>query len=88
MLTTEHPADVLGPELLLTEEVPLTIRYTPFDHVDISARVAIVGITPGLRQLFLACQTAQALRSGKATSDAVHQASAASPSAGRCEPTW
>jgi len=52
-------ADVLAPDLVLAEDGPLTIRYCPCDRVNLAARVVIVGITPGLHQMYLACQEAQ-----------------------------
>jgi hypothetical protein len=52
-------ADVLRPELLLAEDGPLSVRYCPFDYVNWRAKIVIVGITPGLHQMFLSCQEAQ-----------------------------
>ena len=51
--------DVLGPELLLYEKGRLSVRYCPFDSVKSKAKLVIVGITPGLHQMFLSCQEAQ-----------------------------
>jgi hypothetical protein len=45
-------ADVLCPELVLVEEGRLSVRYCPFDGVNPEAKLVIVGITPGLLQMF------------------------------------
>lgn len=55
----QSEADMLRPQLLLAKDGPLTVRYCPFDSVNLKAKVVIVGITPGLRQMFLSCQEAQ-----------------------------
>jgi hypothetical protein len=52
-------ADILRSELLLAEDGPFSVRYCPFDYVNPQAKVVIVGITPGLHQMFLSCQEAQ-----------------------------
>lgn len=44
-------ADItLGGRLLLGQEGRLTVSYAPFEHVVPTARVVIVGITPGVQQ--------------------------------------
>lgn len=44
-------ADVtLGGKLLLAQEGRLSVAYAPFEHVVPTARVVIVGITPGVQQ--------------------------------------
>jgi hypothetical protein len=59
-------ADVLRPELLLYDKGSLSVRYCPFDIVNPKAKVIIIGITPGLKQMFLSCQEAQkALNEGE-----------------------
>lgn len=52
-------ADVLCPALVLAEDGPISVRYCPFDWVNPVAKVVLVGITPGLHQMFLSCQEAQ-----------------------------
>lgn len=70
-------ADVLGPELLLFEEGRLSVRYCPFDSVNPKAKLVIVGITPGLHQMFLSCQEAQrALIQGQTGDDVIRRAKA------------
>lgn len=40
----------LNQRLLLGTAPPLSIFYAPFDHIQTSAKIVIVGITPGLQQ--------------------------------------
>ncbi|MFI5529912.1 hypothetical protein ACIA8O_15360 [Kitasatospora sp. NPDC051853] len=70
---------VSRPELLLHQETiggrNWEIYYVPFDRIDPAARVALVGITPGRRQLHLAVQAARAaLLAGVAPDEAVRLA--------------
>jgi hypothetical protein len=70
-------ADVLCPELLLFEQGRLSVRYCPFDSVNPKAKLVIVGITPGLHQMFLSCQEAQrALTEGQTIEDVIRRAKA------------
>lgn len=63
------------PELVLAEDGPLTVRYCPFDYVNPQAKVVIVGITPGLHQMFLSCREAQrALAEGVEGDDVLRRA--------------
>jgi uracil-DNA glycosylase len=76
-------ADVLRPELLLYEQGPLSIRYCPFDSVNPGAKLVIIGITPGLRQMFLSCQEAQqALFDGQTGAEVLRRARAVGGFAG------
>ena len=76
-------ADMLCPELLLFEKGRLSIRYCPFDSVIPKAKLVIVGITPGLHQMFLSCQEAQrALTEGQTGEDVLHRAGAVGGFAG------
>src|SRR5665213_1668153 len=44
-------ADItLGGRLVLSRSGELTVCYAPFDHIQLGARLAIVGITPGAQQ--------------------------------------
>jgi hypothetical protein len=75
--------DVLRPELLLFENGRLSVRYCPFDSVNPKAKLVIVGITPGLRQMFLSCQEAQrALTEGQTGGDVIRRAKAVGGFAG------
>ncbi|MGW4652604.1 hypothetical protein [Kitasatospora sp. NPDC004289] len=70
---------VSRPELLLHQETlsgrRWEIYYVPFDRIDPAARVALVGITPGRRQLHLAVQAARAaLLAGAEPDEAVRLA--------------
>lgn len=63
--TIRHLSDVTlrGPglpeELLLDRDGPLSVYYAPFDYVNETARVVIVGITPGRTQAVNALLEAQ-----------------------------
>lgn len=65
------PADMLRPDLQLSDDGHLAMRYCPFDYVNPEARVVIVGIIPGLRQMFLSCREAQRALSEGVTGDDV-----------------
>src|SRR4051794_35708938 len=65
------PAGELGRETLLDGRFLLhrgagySVHYAPFDHVNTSARIALVGITPGWQQMRLGFETARdRLRAG------------------------
>jgi hypothetical protein len=69
--------------LLLSRADRVTVRYRPSDFVNPAARVVIVGITPGLHQAFLACQTAQqAIRAGLEPNEVLKRARAVAAFAG------
>lgn len=58
-------SDYRVPELELFSEWDIACHYAPFDHVERAARVAIVGINPGVTQALLALAAARdALWSG------------------------
>jgi hypothetical protein len=74
---------VLQPELMLAKDGPLAVRYCPVDYVNSEAKVVIVGITPGLYQMFLACREAQAaLAEGLEGDDVLRRARAVASFAG------
>lgn len=50
-----------APEFCLGTEGPYELRYIPFEHINREARLVIVGITPGPKQIGLAYEGAQAL---------------------------
>ena len=55
-----------APEFSLGKEGKYSLQYIPFEHVNLEAKLVIVGITPGNNQLDLAYQTAQELlKSGR-----------------------
>jgi hypothetical protein len=75
--------DVLRPELLLHREGRLELYYAPFDWVNASARIVIVGITPGRHQMYVAIQQAQrGLAAGLPVDELLRQASATAAFAG------
>jgi hypothetical protein len=53
---------VRHPDTLLAGESPYEVFHIPFEHVNRRARLVIVGITPGMNQLEMACAEAQRLR--------------------------
>ena len=83
MPPTTSETDVLVSDLVLVEDGPLTIRYCPCDRVNLAARVVIVGITPGLHQMYLICQEAQrSLAEGQVGDEVLRRAKAAGAFAG------
>jgi hypothetical protein len=50
-------ADLLGCTRLWTDGT-VAVHYAPFHHVNADAKVMLVGLTPGLQQMELACATA------------------------------
>src|SRR5262249_27574051 len=63
--------DLLGPELLVDSDDRFRIFYSPFDWFNRSARVIILGITPGWTQMEIACRTARGAILSGATPDDV-----------------
>jgi len=59
-------ADLLVSELFIAQEGALRMFYAPFDWINPSARIVILGITPGWTQMEIGCRTARtALAEGK-----------------------
>lgn len=77
--------DLLGPDFLLQREGRLAIYYAPFDYINARAKVALVGITPGFRQMEIALrESRRALLHGESSYEAIcarvkYQASFAGP---------
>jgi hypothetical protein len=77
--------DLVVPDFLLSREGRLAIYYAPFDHINAGARVALVGITPGFRQMEIALRASRdALLAGESSYAAIcarvkYQASFAGP---------
>ena len=68
-------AEVARPELLLAARGRVEVFFTPFDWVNRSARVAIVGVTPGRFQAHQAVMTAaRQLRAGASLDAALAEA--------------
>jgi hypothetical protein len=63
--------DLLVPDFLLQREGRLAIYYAPFDFVNERAKVALVGITPGFRQMEIAHRAARraVLAGGRSAAD-------------------
>jgi hypothetical protein len=45
------PAELLNDGFLLTREGRVSIYYAPFEHLRRTARIVLVGITPGFTQV-------------------------------------
>jgi hypothetical protein len=57
-------------QLLLEESEKARIYYAPFDWINLSAKVVIVGITPGEHSMINALMEAAALRAGETIENA------------------
>ena len=67
--------DLLNDQFLISAHGSLAIYYAPFDFVNVRAKVAIVGITPGWTQMEIAFRHASAtLRSGGTAATALQSA--------------
>ncbi len=78
-----HPDHQLPAELTLFEDERLSVVFTPFDCSNRSAKVILVGLTPGRFQLDLALrQAGTSLRAGKPLDDAVREAKSVAAFAG------
>jgi hypothetical protein len=76
-------ATIARPELLVCADGPVSIYFVPLDLVNPSARVLLVGLTPGRRQMYLAVTTAAAaLRAGQSIDQALLSAKQAASFAG------
>jgi len=65
-------ADLLVPDFRLHEEGRLAIYYAPFDYINTGAQVALVGITPGFRQMEIALRESRdALLAGRESHEAI-----------------
>jgi hypothetical protein len=80
------PVAATDPRLLLWEDGPLSVYYAPWDWVNTTAKVMLVGITPGAYQATEALREAQACLRAGCSSEETHCAGrmpqARSP--GRC----
>ena len=54
-------ADILNHQFLVSAHNGLEIYYAPFDFVNVTAKVVIVGITPGWTQMQIAFHHASAV---------------------------
>lgn len=68
-----QPFDIPA-SFLLGQDGPLTSHYIPFDYVNPSARLVLVGITPGFTQWKNAMREAQRQLAAGASMDAAHLA--------------
>lgn len=64
-----------NPQLQISESGALATYYAPFEHVNTSARVVLVGITPGLHQAHVALSELRThLRAGRNDAEALRLA--------------
>lgn len=68
-----QPSDIPA-SFLLGQDSPLTSHYIPFDYVNPSARLVLVGITPGFTQWKNAMREAQRQLAAGVSMDAAHLA--------------
>lgn len=75
VLQGEHPPVVRDPRLLLDASGSVKIYYAPFEYINPSARIVLVGITPGPTQMVNANNEARrVLLAGGKYADAVQAA--------------
>jgi len=55
-------SNIVNKEFLIEKDGNIEIYYAPFDYINSKAKIAIVGITPGLQQM---TQSFQAIKDGK-----------------------
>jgi len=55
-------SNIVNKEFLIEKDGNIEIYYAPFDYINSKAKIAIVGITPGLQQM---TQSFQAIKYGK-----------------------
>lgn len=77
VLCGDHPPVVRDPRLLMETSGGVNIYYAPFEHTNLSARIVLVGITPGPTQMVKANNEARrALQAGKSNAEAIEAAKA------------
>jgi hypothetical protein len=57
-----NTSNIVNKEFLIEKDDNIEIYYAPFDYINSKAKIAIVGITPGLQQM---TQSFQAIKDGK-----------------------
>lgn len=75
VLCDQRPPRVRDPRLLMEASGDVSIYYAPFEHINRSARIVLVGITPGPTQMVNANNEARrALLAGKSSAEAIQAA--------------
>ena len=75
-------------DLLMKRDGDIEVRYAPFDYIEKSARLVIVGITPGQSQANTALNTlARAKHNGKSYEDALRYAKIKASFSGSMRPS-
>ena len=76
-LTAQQPPLDQDPRLLMDRDGEVSVYYAPFEHINPSARLVLVGITPGPTQMVNANNAARAaLQQGQSLEEAVRLAKA------------
>ncbi|WP_202594173.1 hypothetical protein, partial [Frateuria defendens] len=75
ILCGSTPPVVRDPRLLMDSSGDVQIYYAPFEYINPSARIVLVGITPGPTQMVNANNEARrALQAGKPSTEAIQAA--------------
>lgn len=75
VLSDARPPQVRDPRLLMDASGDVKIYYAPFEYINPSARIVLVGITPGPTQMVNANNEARrALQAGKSSMEAIQAA--------------
>lgn len=75
VLCDVQPPEVRDPHLLMDASGDVKIYYAPFEYINPSARIILVGITPGPTQMVNANNEARrALQAGKSSTEAIQAA--------------
>lgn len=75
VLCDPRPPVVRDPRLLMDASGDVKIYYAPFEYINPSARIVLVGITPGPTQMVNANNEARrALQAGKSNTEAIQAA--------------
>lgn len=81
--------DLLVGQFRVFKSESLEIYYAPFDFLNVEAKVAVVGITPGWTQMEIAFRQAwTVLRNGGSAMEAVRKAKAQASFAGAIRNIW
>ena len=71
----DTPENRLPDSLLMERSGDFSVFYAPFDHINVDARLVIVGITPGMTQAVLALESARSsLKAGKSVIELLEDA--------------
>ncbi|MEN8041636.1 MAG: hypothetical protein ABFR95_09055 [Actinomycetota bacterium] len=75
MKSSYTKADLLLDRFLLDQDAPIEVYYAPFDHLNTSARIVILGLTPGWTQMAASFAAARAaVEAGEPDDEVLRQA--------------